>query len=120
MDEELTNLIWLIRVRTTQGLDIDERPFAPYSPAYEEFKGQSLVDLTLTGKMLADIRYKLDRKRAVIYFASAESEEKANTLETGQLEPYFLPPRPFFGMTDPDINYFVERIADNTYEQFSS
>lgn len=45
-----------IVARTENGLDADGKPFVGYSKSYTELKGQSNVDLTFSGDMLAEIK----------------------------------------------------------------
>lgn len=92
-----------ILIRTQQGLDVNGRPFVPYSEPYRRRKAKagrntSHPDLLFTGNMQAalqtDVRENPDGAEATIRFGSALEAAKARGNQ--QL-------RPFFGLSDEQV-----------------
>lgn len=98
-----------VLLRTAVGKDIYGAEFTPYSGKYRKMKERKgidggVVDLRLTGRMLADISLSADGGEALIFFNSAESEAKAayhNGEDTGDS----MPQRVFFGLSGGDKDY---------------
>ena len=121
VEDSLQNMIFQIRERTQSNRDVHGHPFVPYSPAYADWKKSTHVDLTLTGGMLDNLSYKIKFNRAIIYFSSAIEEEKAQKLNYGSDEGYFiLPSREFFGVTDPEIEFFIDSLSDVLHDKFKA
>jgi hypothetical protein len=112
-------IITRIRERTSQGLDINGNPFAPYKKGYIEtddfqIAKSSLVNLRLTGDMLADLVVLSHGKGFIkIGFESEESAEKAKWIEnpTGQ-KAGKQTPRKFVGISDNDLNAIINRFSN--------
>ena len=103
--------------RTLKGYGVDEgRPikFVPYSPAYVKFKGQTNVDLELSGSMLNSILPLdlSDAERITIGIANKDAP-KAHGHTTGQYGKGPLPKRPFLDLTDNEINLFKKQYQDD-------
>lgn len=54
----LQKVVRLIRKRAPKGVDINGNPYKPYSAKYARWKGQTNVDLTLSGRMLRTLKTK--------------------------------------------------------------
>ena len=101
----------IILDRTDRGLDFNKRKFTPYSQAYAEEKGKTVVNLQDTNKMLQSIDSKLKNKNRVqVYFRSQTQARKALFHQKGLGK---LPERPFFG-----FNFKTEKIIRRSFEQF--
>lgn len=87
-----------INKRTSLGLDVNEKPFRPYSDAYKGFrksKGRDIdkVKLIFTGKMRGAMTSGLQGQDGLIFFSSrAESKKAALNNRT----------RKFFGLNRGD------------------
>jgi hypothetical protein len=78
-----------ITSRTTQGLDVNDQTFEPYSPEYAKFrrdKGYQVTppNLTITGNMLKSIFLKTEEKpssiASILLFAGALEAVKARSV----------------------------------------
>lgn len=78
----------IIKLRTAKGVDVDGKPFTPYTKAYAAFKvkkgrgkGQQIMppNLIFSGNMLASMMVKkpVTSTRAEIFFNKSESAKKA-------------------------------------------
>lgn len=98
-----------VLIRTAAGKDAYGAEFKPYSTQYGRTKAKrgvdwKVVDLKLTGKMLADISMSADGGEAAIFFNSAESETKAayhNSSDPGKGRVT----RFFFGLSAEDKDF---------------
>lgn len=87
-----------INKRTSLGLDVNDKPFRPYSDAYKGFrasKGRPVdkVKLIFTGRMRGAMTSGLQGQDGLIFFSSrAESRKAAQNNRT----------RPFFGLNKSD------------------
>jgi hypothetical protein len=105
-----------IKVRTQQGKDVNERRFAPYTPAYKIFREQAgratnIVNLTFTGSMLSAIQYEAKEKEVRLFFANTSDERGGrNPVKAFGLQQK----RRFFGISEADrqgIMEIVQRYA---------
>jgi len=93
--------------RTENGLDADNKRFIGYSKTYAKEKGQSNVDLTFSGEMLAEIRV-LQNKSGKIRIGFDKDYDGIGKVEGNVLGTYGndLPVnkgRNFLGITDGDL-----------------
>ena len=68
--------------RTRSGVDVNERPFRPYSDAYKGFrreKGRPVdkVNLIFTGKLLGDMQFGMQGQDGIINFSRRTEAKKA-------------------------------------------
>lgn len=106
-----------IITRTENGLDADNKRFIGYSKSYAKEKGQSNVDLTFSGEMLAEIRL-LQNKSGKIRIGFDKSYDGIGKVEGNVLGTYgndkpINKGRNFLGITDSDLrsilnNYKVD------------
>jgi phage gpG-like protein len=107
-----------IVARTLEGRDADGRPFVPYSPGYAEWRRKhgrpvDRVDLFFRGHMMAAMQDKAESPvKAKIFFADAEQAKKAYFHHTGGAGGKKLPRRPFFALSDEDIELAVREVKD--------
>ena len=101
----------IILERTDRGLDFNKRKFTPYSQAYSEEKGKTVVNLQDTNRMLQSIDSKTVNKNKVqIFFRSQTQARKALFHQKGLGN---LPERIFF-----KFNHRTEKLISKTFEQF--
>ena len=101
----------IILERTDRGLDFNKTKFTPYSQAYAEEKGKTVVNLQDTNKMLQSIDSKLKSKNKVqLFFRSQTQARKALFHQKGLGK---LPERKFFA-----FNLKTEKLIRKTFEQF--
>lgn len=97
-----------IRARTTAGLDEDQRPFRPYTPAYAAWKAThrrgwtGTVDLTLTGQMLRNLELVyLSARRVVIGFLAPAMAARAAGNEVRHGRRFLGVPRAWLDLWSP-------------------
>lgn len=97
-----------IRRRTREGLDVNNRPFAGYSPNYEK-SGES-VDLRQSGDMVADLELVSHGPGFItIGFDSEESNDKAAYVQAPRgVKAGRQPRREFVGISQTDLNTILE------------
>lgn len=103
--------------RTLKGYGVDKgipTKFVKYSPAYIKFKGQSNVDLELTGSMLNSIiGLDLSSTDKITVGIANQDAPKAHGHTTGQLGKGPLPKRPFLDLTDSEISKIHSKYKDD-------
>lgn len=100
-------IIDAIVTRTENGLDKNNERFAKYSKAYIKEKGQSNVDLTFSGDMLASIEL-LQNSNGKLRIGYSRDYDGLGKLEGNILSTYgqskpVTKPRDFLGITDSDL-----------------
>lgn len=108
-------IIDAIVTRTEGGLDKNNEKFAKYSKEYAKEKGQTNVDLTFSGDMLASIELLQNSsgKLRIGYPRDYEGMGKleGNILSTyGQSKPV-TKPRDFLGITDSDLRSILSNYS---------
>jgi hypothetical protein len=104
--------------RSQFGLDVNDNPFADYSPEYAEFKGVSVgdVDMTLSSDMLENIEYEF--KNGILKVKVNEDDAgKAYGHMTGfKGHPTIKngPQREFFGVQDDEAALFAEMVGSDS------
>ena len=99
--------------RTSQGVDVDETPFRPYSPEYAFFREQaglptSVVDLFFTGSMLSSIMIENKDDQVRLFFAPTQDKFGMSNPEKA----FFLHEnRKFFAFSDDDVETITEVAA---------
>jgi len=101
----------IILERTDRGLDFNKRRFTPYSQAYSEEKGKTVVNLQDTNDMLQSIDSKLKNKNQVQLFFREQTQAKKALFHQKGLGK--LPKRTFF-----KFNLKTEKIIRRSFEQF--
>lgn len=115
-----------IRKRTQQGLDVEGRPFTPYSPkhpgknwkAVREKTGfqTAFVDLTYSKDMFNAFKAVVKRDGfkflATIFFDDAKQAQKAKGHHTGQLGNVKFKARKFFGLSQSQQETIVSKIRN--------
>ncbi len=99
----------MIQDKTAKGVDVDGRPFKPYSEKYAFFRAKNgrthvNVDLNFTGQMMANMSVKANSKRAEIFFLRPSEGKKAF---------YNNKTREFFG-----FSRLQEKQLAKTFERF--
>jgi len=93
--------------RTLKGYGVDDGTpikFVKYSPAYEKFKGQTNVDLELSGSMLNSILpLDLQDSDALTIGIANKDAPKAHGHTVGKEGGANVPKRPFLDMTEREI-----------------
>ena len=105
VSDETTALI----MRTRRGVDVEGRGFAPYSESYADYKAEKgrnrTPDLTFTGKMLAAITHRIERRATEllgeVFFNSTAEAQKARFNQAT---------RRFFGFSKEQVGRIVERL----------
>jgi len=96
--------------RTSQGVDVNENPFWPYSPEYAFFRDMaglptSRVDLFFTGSMLSSMTFETSSDQVRLFFAPTEDKFGGSNPEKA----YFLnEDREFFAISDDDVDTIVD------------
>lgn len=99
-----------ILTRTSQGKDVNDNGFAPYSSGYAKRKG-SYVDLFNTGAMLGAVEHKTKSETQTdIGIYSSEEAEIASYHEQGTDT---MPQRRFIGLSGNDQDDMVETIVND-------
>lgn len=98
-----------IRERTQKkGIDVNERPFKPYSIKYKraKIKESGVVDLTDTGQMFSSLTSKISPSKGVLFFRNQNANRKAFYHdEVGAGKSRVV--RPFFGISDREEEKIV-------------
>lgn len=94
--------------RTEKGLDADNRAFVKYKSNYAKEKGQSNVDLTFSGDMLAEIQLLQDKSGKIRIGFSGDydglGKVEGNILGTYGQDSPVNKGRNFLGITKADLN----------------
>lgn len=99
-----------IRTRTQkQGIDVNERPFKPYSVKYKraKVKESGVVDLTDTEQMFSSLTSKVSPSKGVLFFRSQDANRKAfyhDEVGAGKSKVV----RPFFGISDKEEDKIIK------------
>jgi hypothetical protein len=115
-----------IEARTLRGIDVDGRPFEPYSPknpgrnwkAYRERNGRQVayVDLKFTGDMFEALKSVVKKSGfkflATIFFDDRKQAQKAKGHHTGQLGPTTFEPRKFFGLSQSQREAIISKLRN--------
>ena len=102
-----------IRNRTQKkGLDVNERPFKPYSIKYKraKIKESGVVDLTDTGQMFSSLTSKISSSKGVLFFRNQNANRKAfyhDEVGAGKSKVV----RPFFGISDKEEDKIISLFA---------
>lgn len=104
----------VIRVRTASGKDVEGKPFAKYNKAYAKQHGKTLVDLTLTGKLMNSMTQKvISNNTAKVFFINTAYKSGINTVklagihnEEGAGRSKVV--RRFFGLADTDLDKLLK------------
>lgn len=71
----------IIKKRTSAGVDVNGKPFVPYSDAYKAFRAKSgrstSPDLMFSGRMMASMKGTASKTKGVLFFSRAEESKKA-------------------------------------------
>lgn len=123
-------VIETIQRRTLKGFGVENGRvvrFKKYSPKYAKLKGQSNVDLELSGSMLNSISVIKSTPTKILIGISNEDAPKAHGHMTGQEGKGPLPRRSFLGLTSEDLSQIkskyktdVEKIAKTTAKDFQT
>ena len=107
-----------IRNRTQKkGLDVNERPFKPYSIKYKraKIKESGVVDLTDTGQMFSSLTSKISPSKGVLFFRNQNANRKAfyhDEVGAGKSKVV----RSFFGISDREEDKIV-KLFENILEK---
>jgi len=106
------SIIDFIITRTLSGLDKDGNPFPTYTNRYEDVKGSSDVDLSLSGEMLNMLEV-LAVKDGVITIGYPSGDEINGKVEGNRIGSYGGSPnsrkaRDFLGISDGDLKTLLE------------
>lgn len=106
------DIIDKIKRRTSEGLDVNNRFFAPYSPEYDK---TGTVNLKVSGDMLADLSVLSHGDGFIrIGFASSEGNDRAAYIQSPRGRKAGRQPiRTFVGISQSDLNIILERYARN-------
>lgn len=102
-------VVRFIKRRTSDGLDVNGRPFAGYRKSYEK---TGTVNLRLTGDMMSDLEFLSHGPGFIkIGFTSSTTNDKAGWIQNprGQKSGK-QPQREFVGISQSDLNIILERI----------
>ena len=107
-------LIFLIKTKTSKGVDYQGNPFAKYTEAYARFRkeaGRQVTkpDLNFTGQMLSNIIQRSEPTNAIIFFANKFQNIKA----LGNQKK-----RKFFAIGDRDVNSIIN-VFKTEFERLS-
>lgn len=99
--------------RTERGLDKNNEKFAKYSKTYAKEKGQSNVDLTFSGDMLAELQL-LQEKSGKIRVGYDKSYDGLGKVEGNILATYgndrpVTKPRDYLGITEKDLEMILAK-----------
>jgi hypothetical protein len=99
---------------TTSGIDVNGRPFTPYSIRYralrqENSRQASPVSLTYTGGMLRSMKVFNVSNGGEIRFDSGRENDLAVRHNTGK----GVPKREFFGLNSRNLDYIEKRLAED-------
>ena len=102
-----------IRTRTQKkGLDVNERPFKPYSIKYKraKIKESGVVDLNDTGQMFSSLTSKVSPSKGELFFRGEDANKKAfyhDQVGAGKSKVV----RPFFGISDKEEDKIISLFA---------
>lgn len=102
-----------IRTRTKKkGLDVNERPFKPYSIKYKraKIKESGVVDLNDTGQMFSSLTSKVSPSKGELFFRGEDANKKAfyhDQVGAGKSKVV----RPFFGISDREEDKIISLFA---------
>lgn len=116
----------VIRSRTQQGLDVEGRPFEPYSPKSPGSNWKSKrerlgyqtghVDLTFKDAMFKALKVSFKRDGlkffATIFFNNRKQAQKAKGHHTGLLGTVEFMPRKFFGLSRTQRRTIISKIRN--------
>lgn len=103
--------------RTSQGVDIHDDNFEPYSPEYAEFRDAAglptaVVDLFFTGSMLSSLTFEAERDKVTLFFQNTQDKFGGSNPEKA----YFLNEyREFFGMSEDDLEAVIDVSRQHIY-----
>lgn len=102
-----------IDIRTAQGVDKDERSFAPYSAQYALFRmesGRSVTpNLFFTGSMMSAMTHTAKASQARIFFMNTTDPKGTPS----PLKAYYLnETRNFFAMSQQDVEFTVGMVKE--------
>lgn len=109
-DEIGMYLVTSIKERTLSGRDINDELFTPYSERYKFFRQKkglptNIVDLFLTGSMLASLTHTASDDSASIFFMPGQDKSGMSN----PAKAFFLhQDREFFGMTNDDVENIID------------
>lgn len=99
--------------RTTKGVDVNDKSFKDYSPQYKKYRAEKLkrptgvVNLQVTGQMLAAIRQTISKKESkvvgIIDFGDETNRKKAQGNSRY---------RDFFGLSDKQVKKIIETVNE--------
>lgn len=120
--EKIANdVIKAILDRTSAGYGVTEGgnqyKFPKYSKKYKELKGQSNVDLELTGEMLSDITVVDDGNDFIEVGILGPTVPRAHGHMTGQEGKGPLPQRRFLDLTNKELNTIVNKYKSQVASQ---
>ena len=101
------DIIEKIKQRTLDGLDIENKPFAPYSKNYEKtgtvnvfVSGETLASLVIIGHGPGFVR---------IGFDDQDANDKASYVQKPRGQKKSVPQRQFVGISQKDLNIILQR-----------
>lgn len=102
------DVVFYIRQRTENGLDVSNRPFAGYSKSYEK---TGTVDLRFSGDMMADLELISHGPGFIrIGFTGTDSNDKAAWIQRPRGQKAGKQPRrEFVGIRPRDLNRILDR-----------
>lgn len=106
----------VIRVRTATGKDVEDKPFAKYSDRYAKQHGKTLVDLTLSGKLMNSMTQKvMSNNTAKVFFIntaypgkSGMNTQKLAAIHNNEGAGRGKVIRQFFGIADTDLDKLLK------------
>lgn len=108
-----------IKERTARGIDMDGKPFEPYSPSYSKLTGKSLVNLKQTGKMLDSLTAVKRENKLVFSCPGATNAQGKNYSEFIQEGTEKMPARPFMGMNPEDMRKIKDLVEASIRSYYS-
>lgn len=104
-----------IKERTARGVDIDGKPFDPYTPAYrkkrtDEGHAGNTPNLFFTGSMFSALTYDADKYQVISYFMNTVDKFGGRNPEKAFFNDEI---RPFFGLNESDINEIEALVKDH-------
>lgn len=104
MEEIGLMLISRIQARTSEGVDVNNQPFVPYSPRYALFRGKTgrttqKVNLFFTGSMMGSMTETATKNQVTLFFMDTEDPSGGSNPKKA----YFLnQERRFFALSPDD------------------
>lgn len=115
------DVIKAILDRTSKGFGVTESgnqyKFPKYSKKYKEIKGQSEVDLELTGEMLSDITIVDDGNEFIEVGILGPTVPRAHGHMTGQEGKGPLPQRRFLDLTKRELDSIINKYKSDVSSQ---